>query len=205
MFLYGASGHARVIIEILEANNVEIHGLFDDNPDIHELIGYKVIGSFRHKEIPDIPFIISIGNNSIRKKITGKYPLLFGQAFHPSSVISPRVKIGKGSVIMGNAVVNSGSVIGEHVILNTLSSIDHDCILEDFVHISPNACLSGGVTVGEGTHIGSGAVVVPNIKIGKWATIGAGCVVIDNVKDQDIIVGNPGRSILMNKNRSGFI
>ena len=32
MYLYGASGHAKVIMDILRANNIEIEGLIDDNP-----------------------------------------------------------------------------------------------------------------------------------------------------------------------------
>ena len=31
MYLYGASGHAKVIIDILEANQIKIEGLIDDN------------------------------------------------------------------------------------------------------------------------------------------------------------------------------
>lgn len=31
MYLYGASGHAKVIIDILRANNEPIEALFDDN------------------------------------------------------------------------------------------------------------------------------------------------------------------------------
>ena len=59
MYLYGASGHAKVIIDILKANHIEIEGLVDDNPEINELLGYPV---FHGKE--DIsPLIISIGDH----------------------------------------------------------------------------------------------------------------------------------------------
>ena len=37
MYLYGASGHAKVIIDILRANNEPIEALFDDNEKIHTL------------------------------------------------------------------------------------------------------------------------------------------------------------------------
>ena len=195
MFLYGASGHAKVIIEILEQNGVTVDGLYDDNPDIKQLLGYPVYGSLFSKPIPEVSFIVSIGNNSLRKIIVGKYKLIFGSAFHQSSVISKRTKIGEGSVVMGNVVINSGAVIGKHVILNTLCSIDHDCNIEDFVHVSPNSCLSGGVCVGQGTHIGSGAVIAPNINIGCWSIIGSGTVIINDVPDNTIVVGNPGRVI----------
>ena len=199
MYLYGASGHASVIIDILERNNIPVEGLYDDNPDIRELSGYKVIGSLDGKPVPDSLFIISIGNNGLRKKIDEKYPLSFSNAIHPSSVISSRVYTGEGTVIMANVTVNPGTRTGKHVILNTACSVDHDCILGDYVHISPNCCLSGGVKVGEGTHIGSGAVVVPNINIGKWSVIGAGSVIIRDVPDFATVVGNPGRILKIAK------
>ena len=72
------------------------------------------------------------------------------------------------------------------MIINSGAIIEHDCIIEDFVHISPNAAIAGGVKIGEGTHIGIGACVIPGITIGKWATIGAGTVIINDVPDKQI-------------------
>ncbi|MFC0184902.1 DapH/DapD/GlmU-related protein [Pseudarcicella hirudinis] len=71
--------------------------------------------------------------------------------------------------------------------------------MEDFVHISPNACICGGVSIGEGTHIGAGAIVIQGISIGRWATIGAGAVIVKNVPDYAVVVGNPGKIIKYNK------
>ena len=56
MYLYGASGHAKVIIDILEANQIRIDGLIDDNPEINELLGYPVF----HQCNDLSPLIISI-------------------------------------------------------------------------------------------------------------------------------------------------
>ena len=42
MILYGASGHAKVIIDILEANGQKIDFIVDDNPALTELLGYEV-------------------------------------------------------------------------------------------------------------------------------------------------------------------
>jgi acetyltransferase EpsM len=86
-------------------------------------------------------------------------------------------------------------MIGKHCIINTNSSVDHDCIIEDFVHLSPNVALAGAVLVGEGTHIGIGACIIQGIKIGKWCTIGAGSVIIRDIPDGSTVVGNPGRII----------
>lgn len=200
MFLFGASGHAKVVIEIAESLNLTIEGLFDDNKSIKSLLNYTVshsglINSYLSKE-----FLISIGNNRIRKEICNKFKFNFIKSLiHPRACLSSRSIIDYGTVIMGNSIINSGSRIGKHVIINTSASIDHDCIISDFVHISPNATLTGGISVGEGTHIGAGATIIPNLKIGSWSTIGAGAVVIRDVPDNAVVVGNPGRVIKYNK------
>lgn len=195
MYLIGASGHAKVIIEILELLKIPVDGLFDDNPAIREILGYKVLGSLQ-VPYPAEEIIISIGNNEIRKRISQKSQLKFPMPIvHPSAVISPRSSLGEGTVVMGNAIVNSSCMIGSHVIINTSASVDHDCQIDDYVHVSPNATLSGGVSVGEGAHIGAGAVVIQGIKIGKWAVVGAGAVIIRDVEEYAVVAGNPGRII----------
>ncbi len=42
IYFYGASGHAKVIIELAELLSLPIGGLVDKNPDLHELLGYTV-------------------------------------------------------------------------------------------------------------------------------------------------------------------
>ena len=191
MNLYGASGHAKVIIDILKRSNIEISEIFDDNINIKNILGYKVT-LFKESDKRDY-FIISIGNNKIRKSISKKLDAIFGKAIHPDSIIDPTVTIQEGTVVMAGTVINSSVKIGKHCVINTSASVDHDCVLGDFVHISPNATLCGGITVGEGTQIGAGAVIIPNITIGKWCTIGAGTAVISDMPDGVTVVGNPGR------------
>ncbi len=200
MYLLGASGHAKVIIDILKSKNIKISGLFDDNPDLKSLLEYPVLGKFSPHTLNDEELIISIGNNLIRKKIVDSLParIKYGRAISPTAVISEYAHIEGGTVIMQGAIVQSCTNVGKHCIINTQASVDHDCTIDDFVHISPNACLCGGVTVGEGSHIGAGAIVIPGIKIGKWSMVAAGSVVIRDVTDHVVIAGNPTRIINTN-------
>jgi sugar O-acyltransferase (sialic acid O-acetyltransferase NeuD family) len=195
MLLYGGSGHAKVIIDCLLANNIDIHGIFDDNPDLTSLLNFPVIGYYNKDYLPSEELIISIGNNGIRQKVAQTLCHHFGRVIHPSVLLSTFATLGEGSVLIHQSVVQAGTRIGRHCIINTSASIDHDCIIEDFVHISPNATLSGDVTVGEGTHIGAGATIIQGISIGKWSTIGAGAVVIKNIPDYATVVGVPARVI----------
>lgn len=198
MILFGASGHAKVIIDILEKQNIDIKFLVDANPKIRSLQSYEVKSEKEYSPKIEDEVIISIGSNSIRKKLAEKINSSFGWAIHPSSILGDDVSIGQGSVVMAGAVINSSTHVGNHGIINTSCSIDHDCSIADYVHVSPNATLCGTVSIGEGTHVGAGATIAPNLSIGKWATIGAGAVIIKDVPDYAVVVGNPGRIIKYN-------
>ena len=195
MNIYGASGHAKVIIDIIHSRMEQIHHIIDDNTAITGIYSYPVV----HELTPEImrkKTIIAIGNNETRKRIAEKLQTSAAKPIHhASAVVDATVEMGNGSVVMANATINADTIIGQHCIVNTASTIEHDCVIANFVHISPNAVLAGGVVVGEGAQIGIGAMVIPGIRIGKWSTVGAGAVVIEDVPDYATVVGNPGRVI----------
>lgn len=196
--LYGASGHGKVVKSVASNNDIEVEAFFDDNSELKEFQGIKVVTS---NKLPNfnLPFLISIGDNSIRKRISEKINKIFTTLIHNKAVIDETVVIKVGTVIMPEAIINTDTSIGKHCIINTGAIIEHDCIIEDYVHISPNATITGGIKIGEGTHVGAGAVVIPNIKIGKWTTVGAGAVVVNDVPDYAVVVGNPAKIIKYNK------
>jgi sugar O-acyltransferase (sialic acid O-acetyltransferase NeuD family) len=196
MIVYGASGHGKVIIEILEHINEPHIEVWDDaeKPPVWDYI-------VKRPSAPGVivtdKMVISIGVNATRKKVAERFKemVTFGTAIHSSTNISKRATIGEGTVIMAGVTINADTKVGKHCIVNTSASIDHDCVLGDYSHISPNATLSGDVHIGEGTHIGSGASVIQGIRIGKWCTIGAGAVIIRDIPDYATAVGNPARVI----------
>jgi len=195
MLLYGASGHCKVVIDCLLENKIPIKGIFDDNPTLTSILRFPVLGTYTSNYLPDEKIIIAIGDNAIRQKISNKIEHVFGEAVHPSAQISQFASVGYGSVVFHNSIIQADTIVGKHCIINTLASIDHDCFLEDFVHISPNATLSGGVKVGEGSHVGAGATIIQGITIGKWCRVGARAVVITDVPDFATVVGVPARII----------
>ena len=101
MFLYGASGHAKVIIDILRAGHESIEALFDDNVEVTSLLGHPVL---RPSEVRG-PLIVSIGNNRIRKRIVDTLSVEFGCAIHPLSIVSELADIGEGSVVMQGSII----------------------------------------------------------------------------------------------------
>ena len=192
MFLYGASGHAKVIIDSLKGMGIPIAGIFDDNPEVKSLLDFSVYGAFDSERLGNDSLIVSVGVNTIRKKIVDKLPvnILYGKAIHPSAVVSEYASVDMGTVVMQGAIIQASSVVGKHCIINTGASVDHDCNIADFVHISPHATLCGDVTVGEGSWIAAATTILPGVKIGKWCVIGAGSVVTKDIPDYSLAAGN---------------
>ncbi len=195
IILIGAGGHGKVIADIIEKSGDKLIGFLDDKAQCDNVMGYPILGKIDNcTNYSDCEFLISIGNNAVRKKIAEKYTYLkYYTAIHPNAVIANSAKIECGSCVMANAVINAAARIGKHCIVNTCASIDHDCAIANYVHISPNAVLCGNVNVGEQTHIGAGVVVKNNITIGEKITVGVGAAVVKDLKNSGVYVGIPAR------------
>ena len=191
MIIYGASGHGLVIADILECSGVKKIHFWDDQirPDFPYPVSSPDEALLAGKDM-----LLAIGNNATRSILAHRYPeYAFATAIHPSAVLSSHMELGSGTVVMAGVIVNPFARIRQHVILNTGCHIDHECLLGDFVHISPGAILAGNVTVGEGSWIGAGAVIKQGIRIGTHSIIGVGSVVLQDVPDNTVVVGNPAK------------
>lgn len=187
--LFGASGHAKVIMDIIEAQGDEVGVLFDDAPHCGDIHGHSVLSASANSTEHNM--IVSIGSNKFRKLVAERYDVSYAKAIHPKAIVSATAEISEGTVVMQGAIIQSDTNIGHHCIINTGVSIDHECQIGDYVHIAPGSTLCGNVWVGEGTLIGAGSTIIPGIKIGKWCTIGAGSVVIQDIPDYSTAYGNP--------------
>ena len=195
MLIYGAGGHAKVVLSILSACGKLVNAVFDDDPRRMASEAEHIVYGYDPMLGPDEALIIAIGNNHDRRRVAEGVCHSFGTAIHPTAIVDPSVDIGWGTVIVHNAVVQVDCRIGNHVIINTAAIVDHECILDDFVHIGPGAVLCGGVRVGECTLVGAGSMVLPQVHIGKECVIGAGSIVVGNVPDYAKVAGNPARII----------
>lgn len=206
VIIIGASGHGKVIADIVIQSGDCVKGFLDDADNPPDMIeGIPVLGKVvSYKKYIGCKFIVAIGNATIRKKIVNELKNVgWYTAIHPSARLSCLgVTVGEGTVVMAQAVINSCAKIGRHCIINTSAVIEHDNFLSDFVHVSPGAVLAGTVKVGENTHIGAGAVVKNNINIVSDCTIGAGAVVVSNVVRRGTYVGVPARMLLREENEN---
>lgn len=199
VIIIGASGHAKVVADIVLSRGDRILGFLDDDTQLPPRInGIPVLGAVSEfKKYSDAYFIIGIGNGSIRKKISNMMQgVRWYTAVHPNAVVSAMdTSIGEGTVVMAGAIINPNAKIGDHCIINTAAVVEHDAQIGQFAHISVGAKLAGTVSIGDGTWVGIGAVVSNNLSICADCTIGAGAVVVRSINDSGTYVGIPARRI----------
>lgn len=202
VIVLGAGGHAKVVIEILQANGETVDYCVSGTRGPDTCAGVSVLEGDAHlpllRQRGYCRAFVAIGSNAIRQRMAAVVRRVGFQlinAISPHAIISPSVRLGGGIAVMAGAVINAASVIDDLVIINTGATIDHDCHIATGVHIGPQCALAGNVTVGEGTFLGTGAKAIPGIQIGRRGTVGAGAVVIRNIPDGAVAVGVPARVI----------
>jgi UDP-perosamine 4-acetyltransferase len=198
----GASGHAKVCIESLQAMGetiatcVATHGSPSQCLGIPVLLGDEHLESLRARGYHRA--FVALGNNNLRVKLA-EYAVQIGfelvNAINPSSVVSASARLGTGIAIMAGAIVNADAQLGDLSIVNTGATVDHDCLIGRGAHIAPQVALAGGVDVGALAFVGIGARVVPDRCIGTRAIVGAGGVVIHDVGAGVTVAGVPARPI----------
>ena len=160
ILIYGASGHAKMIVDIVLKNNeYNVIGFVDSYKPINEdIYGYKIIGNLDH--LPSLikqhhihGIVIGIGDNSTRQnayqRIIKIAPTIeFVPVVHPTAVIANDVIVSKGAVIMPNVVINANAKVGEFCILNTKSSLGHDSTMANFSSLASGAIIGGNVKIG---------------------------------------------------------
>lgn len=198
LLIIGASGHGKVVADIaMKMNKWQGIAFLDDDENIESSMGIEVIGkSSNFTYINDYDIFVAIGNNEIREEIQNQLekagasiPVLI----HPDAVLGEQVELMSGTVVMAGVVINCCTRIGKGCIINTGATIDHDNVIEDYVHISPGAHLSGTVKIGKGTWLGIGSIVSNNVNIISGSKIGAGAVVVRGITEPGTYAGVPAR------------
>lgn len=169
LVIIGAGSHASVLVDMIEQrDDVLLVGFVDDyKEDDHD--GYGIMGKTEclselvHLHI--FYFLVAIGNNRVRRHLyeqAVKAGLVPYTLIHPSAQISPKARIGDGTVIMANVAVNAYAFVGDNAILNTGCTVDHHCVVGDHAHIAPGVHLAGNVWVKDTALAGIGSAVKPN-------------------------------------------
>jgi sugar O-acyltransferase (sialic acid O-acetyltransferase NeuD family) len=201
--VYGASGHGKVVADILRASGVKVEGFVDDNPKLREgSPGFAILGDARwlarEAARRSLSVALGIGDNFARRSVAEcivRSNATIISAVHPSATISTSATISCGVVVMANAVVNADAVIGCGVIINTAAIVEHDCVVGNYAHLSPKAAIGGHVEIGDLAWLGIGCSVIPDLKVGKGSIIGAGATVITDIDEWVVAIGTPARTL----------
>lgn len=211
--LWGATGQAKVLWELLEYDGHQVIAVFDNNSNIKTLSESKNMPVL-HGEVDflvwkklhvmdEIYGMAAIGGSHGKDRIAiqqflKKNGIKIFTAIHPYAFVAKDAKLEIGCQILAKAAIASEASLGEACIVNTSASVDHECVLGNGVHIGPGANLAGLVHVGDYSFIGTGAVILPRLKIGRSVIVGAGAVVTKDIGDNLVVVGNPARVIKHN-------
>lgn len=209
--IYGCGGAGRESKEIAELLNIWDELLFIDDAYSNDI--FHGIRRLNHNEFveeyssADIEIIISIGEPELKVKIYNRLMqegYSFANLIHPSAIISPSAKLGKGLIIKPHALISTEASIGNNVSIEENGIIGHDSVIEDHCQISANVVIAGGCHIGAATYIGLSVPVKQGINIGANSIIGMGSVVLRDIPDNVIALGNPARPMKHKDNSRVF-
>jgi sugar O-acyltransferase (sialic acid O-acetyltransferase NeuD family) len=200
--VYGASGHGKVVADILLSQRISVAGFVDDDVTTNsaDILGLKVLGNgkwlFRNSESKRVVAALGIGDNANRRRIAEEcmgsgVELL--TAVHSSAVVAPSAYLSPGVVVMAAAVINPDAHIGMGAIINTAAVVEHDCRVGDFAHLSPNSTMGGGAQLGSLSWLGMGAEIIHGVTVGAGTIIAAGAVAVRDIPDRVVAMGIPAR------------
>lgn len=197
ILIYGAGGHAKVVMDAIRTAESEIVFLLTDKDPQKKgrlVAGVQVIAV---TEVHDVElFHVAIGGNFARQNETAALCAQGMRSYiviHPRACVSVSSRIGDGSFVAANAVIGPDVQLGLGCIVNHGAVVDHECVVGEFSHVAPNATLGGQVQIGMRVLIGAGANILPGITIGDDCIIGAGAVVATNLASGGTYMGVPAR------------
>ena len=183
VIIIGARAFGREVCNYAREAGFEVVGFLDDKTDaLDGFVAYPpILGSVENWAVgADDRYVCAVGDSSMRAKyasIIERKGGVFVSVVHPTAYVGSNVKIGYGCVVCPYAVVDCDLTMGRHVVVNTHSYVAHDCMLEDFVTLSPNVHLGGRTIIRRTAFMGINSSTIPNVELGERVYVAAGACV----------------------------
>jgi sugar O-acyltransferase (sialic acid O-acetyltransferase NeuD family) len=201
IYLIGAGGHGKVVLETLLLLGCEVELLDGDAA----LWGRTVLGRKvgREEEVLSlvgrpVDFFVGIGDGASRRRVAERWEgrgHRLTRVVHPWARVSRSATLESGVSVMAGAVVQAEARVSKGAIINTGATVDHDCRIGEYAHVAPGAHLAGNVEIGPGAWVGIGSAVREGVAIGARAVVGAGAAVVDDLPPEVVAYGNPCRVV----------
>jgi UDP-N-acetylbacillosamine N-acetyltransferase len=203
VFVYGASGHGKVVGDVLVSKgDIGFAGFVDDKEELQDtkVLGFPVFGNgewLRQEALNScVAIALGVGESRSRQWLMERcshWGIETLTLVHPAATVARSALLGPGTVVMAGAIINAEAKVGAGVIVNTGAVVEHDTEIGDYAHVAPVAAMGGASRLGAFSHLGLGAVVLQCIQIGSRTIVGAGAVVVENLPDQVVAIGIPAR------------
>lgn len=203
--ILGAGGFARETALVYAAAGFPFDGYLSDD-EKQWGIEYEYgscLGSIESITDEHVYFTPGIGNPDLKVQLVRR---ALAKGWEPETIISPRAmlpysfpkarfSVGVGTVICAGVSGTVNVKVGNYVNVNLNCTLGHDCVIDDYVNLTPDVNVSGFVHIEEQADIGCGAVILPGVTIGRRAVIGAGATVTKDVPPNEVWVGTPAKFV----------
>lgn len=202
MLVIGTGGLASDILDVLshEMNHEDIvlYNDFDSPEDNFYKDYFKILKTKEEAadyfKNTDSRFILSIGDNQLREKLSHEFIELGGtnpSYISKSAYVGFTSKISEtGVFIMHHSSVSMNAQVDEGCIVYINSGIGHNSHIKKYNLISSGVIMSN-VKIGEYSTVGIGVNFKPGTEIGNNCMVGIGAVVTKSFGDNVILYGSP--------------
>lgn len=201
LLIIGAGGLGKEVVDlVLAADQYEIAGFLDDNPDkkgtlVNQIPVLGDLGQLdKYRWIKHI--VIAVANPGAKKSIVGlakKAGFQFPNLIHPSVVFGSSVSLGQGNIICTGSIVSTEACLHNFITINPHCGIGHESTLHNFSTLYWGVHLGGNTTIGECCELGTHSCVLQGLQLTDNIILGAGAVAVKNIEEPGTYVGIPAR------------
>jgi sugar O-acyltransferase (sialic acid O-acetyltransferase NeuD family) len=142
--------------------------------------------------------VCTVGNPSVRMRLCAEFEqkgAAFASLVHPSALVGPGVRIGRGCILFPHALVDFSADVGDHSVLYFRASIGHEAHVGRNCMLLTNSVVGSRCTLGDGVTVAINSFVRTGVTVGHSAMIGGLTFATSDVPEGRTVLGVPARII----------